>query len=108
MSLLLFSAAFLSWFRSTRLAELIAETPDFFAQNKKAVVLNLLEKEKNLGEVHQRLWAEIDKRRFDWTHNEKVTQVVEKVTLESFFAFWDRPRSTSTGSTTKPISAARD
>ena len=49
-----------------------------------------MEKEKNLGEVHQRLWAEIDKRRFDWTHNEKVAQEVEKVTLESFFAFWDR------------------
>ena len=84
------SPAFLQWFRSTRLTELIAETPEFLAQNKAAVVANLTEKEKNLGEMHNRLWGEIERRRFDWAHQDRVAAAVALITLDSLLAFWDR------------------
>lgn len=94
LALLLFcislSQAFLQWFRSTRLSELIAETPEFLSQNKSAVIANLTEKEKNQHELHQRLWGEIERRRFDWAHQDRVAAAVSLITLESFLAFWDR------------------
>ena len=53
--------AFLAWFRSVKLADLIKETSDFIEQNKKAVVANLTEKDKNIGDAHNRHWGEIEK-----------------------------------------------
>jgi hypothetical protein len=53
--------AFLAWFRSFKLADLIRETGDFIDQNKKAVIANLTEKDKNIGDTHNRHWGEIEK-----------------------------------------------
>jgi len=81
--------AFLAWFRSTKLAALCEETADFLEQNKKAVRLNLTEKEKNLGEVAGRLWGEIERRRFNFHHAWHVADEVEKISMESLLAFFD-------------------
>jgi len=81
--------AFLAWFRTKRMEELIKETPDFLEQNKKAVYINLTEKEKNPGQVHDRLWSEVSHRRFGWDVNHQIARAVQRVTLESLWKFWD-------------------
>jgi insulysin len=82
--------AFLSWFRSTKLAELVAETPDFLEKNKAAVMSLLTEKDKSLGDEQSRFWPEIERRRFDWLRRERVAKEVGKITMEQVHAFWDR------------------
>jgi insulysin len=62
-------------------------SPDDFQQYIGAVVADLLEKPKNQEEEFQRHWAEIEKRRFDFTRKDRLIPVVESVTQQELVQF---------------------
>ncbi|WP_166260360.1 insulinase family protein [Marinobacter salicampi] len=63
-----------------RLAEL---STDALTQEKQAVISNLLEKDRTLGEVSERYWREIDRGETDFDSREQLADAVLQTTHES-------------------------
>eukprot|EP00752_Nemacystus_decipiens_P002074 g1985.t1 len=81
---------FLTGFRET----LSSLTPEEFAMNVKAVVQNLLEKDKNLGEETRRHWDEISDRSYVFDRSERDADAVRQLSqgeLLEFYGFYFSP-----------------
>lgn len=66
----------ISAYLKTAVRELEKMPADDFEKHRQALLINLVEKPKNQGEVAERLWSDILLRRLDFTYREQVIAAV--------------------------------
>lgn len=69
----------------------IAEmTEEEFKTQKKSVYTQLAEKDKNMAEESHRFWNEISIHNYDFERQQTELDILDKITLEEFKAFFER------------------